>query len=189
MTFNFLCVCVSVRPSVRVCAEKSARKTSVFRGVVSLFLAGFVGGRPLFFLSGACVCCLVMMIKHAGRKYSIPTKPKKSYTAAASKQAEWRPKRRRQAARYRFPGKTSTATADYYLLHYSSFVPCTALIGPAWVPSQRSYLYFLSRHSVYLKHDLFCLSFDKEYFLFQKSKKVWAAHLLDQKRTTRQGKF
>ena len=69
------------------------------------FLAGFVAGRPLFFLSGVCVCCLVMMIKHAGRKYSIPTKPKK-----ASKQ-ESRQKRRRQAARYRFPGKTSTATA------------------------------------------------------------------------------
>ena len=32
------------------------------------------------------------MIKHAGRKYSIPTKPKKSYTAAAQQEAASRMK-------------------------------------------------------------------------------------------------
>ena len=31
-----------------------------------------------------CVCCLVMMMKHAGRKYSIPTKPKKASKQTAA---------------------------------------------------------------------------------------------------------
>ena len=86
MAFNFLCVCVCVCPS----AEKSGRKTSVFRGVVSLFFGRFCGWvwEPAFFFERCvCVCCLVMMIKHAGRKYSIPTKPKKASKQTAGRSA------------------------------------------------------------------------------------------------------
>ena len=127
---SFLIFCVCVRVCVRV-RKKAVEKRLSSGGSSLFFLAGFVGGRPLFFLSGACVCCLVMMIKHAGRKYSIPTKPKNSYSNSSKQQSEWRQKRRRQAARYRFPGKTSTATIHCWL--HSSFVPCTALIRNLYI--------------------------------------------------------